>query len=333
MTLLDPERLALILLPIALAVGYVLLQRRRARFALRFSSVDLFDGVAPDRPGWRRHLAAGAYLAALALLVLGMARPVVAMQVPNTATIMLAVDVSYSMNATDVSPNRLAAAEDAATRFVDLVPSGTRLGLIAFSGAAQVVVAPTTNLDTVRTAIHQLKLGPGTAIGEAIYLGLQQLPKGVAPTVPATASPAPGSSAAVAGGASNAQAAGAIVLLSDGQTTVGRPDADAAAEAAAEGVPVSTIAFGTSSGSVVVQGQSIPVPVDAAALRAVAQKTGGQFFTAASADQVRAAFEDLGKAVGTTTQDREVTDYLVAAALGAAVLAAGASLAWFSRLP
>ncbi len=330
MTLLDPERLALILLPIALAVVYVVLQRRRTRYALRFSSVELFDGVAPNRPGWRRHIAAATYLAALALLVFGMARPVVATQVPNTPTIMLAVDVSASMNATDVSPNRITAAQAAASRFIDVVPAGTRVGLIAFSSSAQVVVAPTANLDTVRAAIGRLKLGEGTAIGEAIYLALEQLPKAEGSAAAAAATPAPGSSAAPG---SAVKQAGAIVLLSDGKTTVGRPNAGAAAQAAAAGVPVSTIAFGTPDGKVTIQGQTIPVPVDGAALQAVANTTGGQFYTAASADQVKAAFEHIGKAVGTTTEDREVTDYLVGAALAAAVLAAGASLAWFSRLP
>jgi len=332
MTLLSPERLALILLPIALAVAYLLLQRRRARYALRFSSVDLFDGVAPNRPGWRRHAAAGIYLGAIALLVFGMARPVIATQVPNAATIILAVDVSASMEATDVSPSRLAAAQAAANRFVDVVPAGTRVGLVAFSGSAQVVVAPTANLSSVRTAIGRLKLGPGTAIGDAIFLALQQLPK--AEDAPGSngsnaATPAPGAGAT----SGTARSAGAIVLLSDGKTTVGRANASAAAQAAAEGVHVSTIAFGTPNGSVVVQGQWIRVPVDAPALQAVARTTGGKFFAAASADQVRAAFEDIGKAVGTTTEDREVTDYLVAGALLAAVVAAGASLAWFSRLP
>jgi Ca-activated chloride channel family protein len=330
MTLLDPERLALILLPIALAVVYVVIQRRRARYALRFSSVELFDGVAPDRPGWRRHVAAVAYLAALAFLVFGLARPVVAMEVPATPTIMLAVDVSASMAATDVSPSRIGAAEDAATRFVDVVPKGTRVGLIAFSGGAQVVVAPTSDLDRVRTAIHQLSLGGGTAIGEAIYAALDQLPPGVDANTASAASPAPSSAA---GGDGTSSRAGAIVLLSDGKTTVGRSETGAAAQAAAEGVPVSTIAFGTPAGSVVVQGQLTAVPVDSSALQAVATATGGRFFTAATSDQVKAAFEDLGKAVGTTTEDREVTDYLVAAALVTAVVAAGASLAWFSRLP
>jgi Ca-activated chloride channel family protein len=327
MTLLDPERLALVLLPIALAAAYIVLQRRRTRYALRFSSLDLFDGVAPDRPGWRRHVAAAAYLAALLLLVVGMARPALAMDVPAKPTVVLAIDVSASMAATDVSPDRLAAAEAAAITFVDAMPSGARVGLVAFSDSAQVLVSPTGDLDRVRTAIRGLRLEQGTAIGEAIHTSLQQLPRNVAATPAATASPGP------SGAGDTTGRSGAIVLLSDGTTTVGRPNASAAAEASSEGVTVSTIAFGTASGSVVVQGQRISVPVDAPALAEIARSTGGQTFTAASADEVRAAFADIARTVGTTTEDREVTDYLVGAALVAAIGAAGASLAWFSRLP
>jgi Ca-activated chloride channel homolog len=337
MTLLDPERLALVLLPIALAAAYVALQRRRSRYALRFSSLELFDGVAPDRPGWRRHVAAAAYLAALLLLVVGMARPVLAMDVPAKPTVVLAIDVSASMAATDVSPDRLAAAEAAAITFVDAMPSGARVGLVAFADSAQVLVAPTEDLDRVRTAIRGLQLGQGTAIGEAIHASLEQLPRNVAATPASAASPDPSAQAAPSGTGSGSGAAtgrsGAIVLLSDGTTTVGRPNASAAAEAASEGVSVSTIAFGTASGSVVVQGQRVSVPVDGSALQDIARRTGGQSFTAVSADEVRAAFADIARKVGTTTEDREVTDYLVGAALVAAIGAAGASLAWFSRLP
>jgi Ca-activated chloride channel family protein len=334
MTLLDPERLALVLLPIALAAVYLAIQRRRSRYALRFSSLELFDGVAPDRPGWRRHVAAAAYLAALLLLVFGMARPVLAMDVPAKPTVMLAIDVSASMAATDVSPDRLAAAEAAAITFVDAMPSGSRVGLVAFADSAQVLVSPTQDLDRVRTAIRDLQLGQGTAIGEAIYTSLQQLPRNVAATpASAGASPSPSASSSSAASSTPNGRSGAIVLLSDGSTTVGRPNGPAAAEASAEGVTISTIAFGTSSGSVVIQGERIPVPVDASALQAIARATGGQSFSAASADEVRAAFADIAKKVGTTTEDREVTDYLIGAALVAAVGAAGASLAWFSRLP
>jgi Ca-activated chloride channel homolog len=327
-TLLAPERLALIFIPILLAAGYLLIQRRRSRYALRFTATALLDSVAPDRPGWRRHLPAAAYLATVCLLVLGAARPALAMNVSANPTIMLALDVSYSMNATDVSPSRIQAAETAASQFVDIVPAGTRIGLVAFSGTASVEVEPSTDHDQVKQAIASLQLGPGTAIGEAIYTSLAQLPKVAAPNVPA-GSTAPASST----DATVPQVAGSIVLLSDGKTTEGRPDADAAAAAKAAGVKVSTIAFGTANGTVVVQGETIPVPVDSAALQAVANTTGGQYFAAASADQVQAAYADIGSSVGTVHENREITDWLVGAALVAAVVAGAGSLAWFSRLP
>ncbi len=328
MTLLAPERLALILVPILLAAGYLLIQRRRSRYALRFTATALLDSVAPDRPGWRRHLPAAAYLAAVCLLVLGAARPALAMNVSASPTIMLALDVSYSMNATDVSPSRIQAAETAASQFVDIVPTGTKIGLVAFSGTASVEVEPTTDHDQVKQAIASLQLGPGTAIGEAIYTSLAQLPRVAAPNAPAASTaPADGTDA------TTPQVAGSIVLLSDGKTTEGRPDAGAAAAAKAAGVKVSTIAFGTASGTVVVQGETIPVPVDSAALQAVANTTGGQYFAAASADQVQAAYADIGSSVGTVHENREITDWLVGAALVAAVVAGAGSLAWFSRLP
>jgi len=328
-TLLAPERLALVFVPIALLIAYLVIQRRRSRYALRFTATELLDSVAPDRPGWRRHVPAAAYLLAVFLLVFGAARPALAMDVPDQPTIMLAIDVSYSMNATDVSPSRLQAAQAAATQFVGLVPNGTKIGLVAFSGTARVTVTPTADREALDQAIAQLQLGPGTAIGEAIYASLEELPKAApAPVQSPSADGSSGSDASVA-----PQVAGSIVLLSDGKTTEGRPDVDAANAAKAAGVPVSTIAFGTASGTVVVQGQTIPVPVDAAALQSVAETTGGKFFAAASAEQLQAAYADLGSSVGTTHQQREVTDWLVGAALLAAVMAGAGSLAWFSRLP
>lgn len=334
MTLLAPERLALVLVPILLMVGYLIAQRRRTRYVLRFTAVDLLDTVAPDRPGWRRHLPALAFLAAVSLLVVGMARPALALEAPSKPTVILALDVSYSMDATDVSPNRISAARAAAHRFLDTVPAGTRVGLVAFSGSARALVQPTGDLDAVRAAVDRLRLGPGTAIGEAIYTSLEQLPRvpdasgGGSPS----SSPRPlttGDDAETTGD----QAAGSIVLLSDGKTTMGRSDAGAAKAAKARGVPVSTIAFGTPSGRVTIDGQSLAVPVDEAALRSVATATGGRAFEAASAEQLTSVFEDLGRRVGVVREQREVTDYLIGAALVAAVAAAAGSLAWFSRLP
>ena len=147
---------------------------------------------------------------------------------------MLAMDVSASMEARDVAPTRLDAAKAAATKFVDAVPAGTRVGLVAFSDSARVLVGPTGNLDDVRRAIANLRLGAGTAIGEAIYASLDQLPKATPMASPGTVTPGASASPSVAG--SSIRRAGAIVLLSDGKTTVGRPNDQATAEAVAEGV-------------------------------------------------------------------------------------------------
>lgn len=310
MTFLAPERMALLLVPIALGLGYLWLQRRRSRYALRFTDLDLLDTVAPDRPGWRRHLPAAVFLVAMLVLTTGLARPALATEVPQSATVVVALDVSYSMRAEDVAPNRLVAAQAAARRFIEIVPPDLRVGLVVFDESARAVVAPTTNHDRLLGAIGRLKLGPGTAIGEGIYTSLEQL-----------------------GRAGDGSGIGSVVLLSDGSTTAGRSEREAAREAADLGVPVSTIAFGTPDGTIQMAFQTVPVPVDREALRGVATATGGRFFEAASADELRVVFEELGGKVEVEVEQEEVTDHFVAVALVLALAAAAGSLLWFSRLP
>lgn len=309
MSFLSPERLWLLGLPGLLLVAYLLFLLRRSRFAVRFTNLELLDRVAPDRAGWRRHLTAALMLVALASLVVALARPTVEREVPRElATVVLAMDTSLSMEAVDVTPSRIAAAQAAALRFLGGVPDQIRVALIDFAGDAKALVPPTTDRALLARAVAQLDLREGTAIGEAIFLALDVL------ALEDRAIPA------------------AVIVLSDGETTMGRPDAQAAAAAVAEGVPVSTVAFGTDRGTVVVEGTEIPVPVNAGALRAVAEETGGAFFSADTADELGRVFDVLGSEIGFVLEDREVAEWFVAGALLAAVLAAIGSLAWFSRL-
>lgn len=311
MTFLAGSRLWLMLAVAAVAAAYVFLQRRRRHHAVRFTNLDLLASVAPSRPGWRRHVAAGVLVGALAVLVVGFARPTMTQRVPrDQATLMLAIDTSISMQATDVAPSRLAAAQRAATDFVELLPSGFRLGLITFDGNARVLVAPTTEHDSVIAAIGTLRLGQRTAAGEAVFTALDTL--------------------AAEKAAENDAAR--IVLMSDGATTTGRPVAMAAAAAAEAKVPVSTIAFGTDEGTVTFSGQTVPVPVDREAMQDLAETTGGTFFEAASGEELTAVYRDIGSTVAYRTIRNEITATWTG--VGLVLLAAGLvlSMLWSGRI-
>jgi Ca-activated chloride channel family protein len=320
MSFFAPERLWLLVGVAVLAIAYVLLQGRRSRYAVRFTSMELLDVVAPNRPGWRRHLPAISFLLALATLVVAYAQPNIEDQVPRErATVVMALDVSLSMEADDVDPNRFEAAKAAATNFVGLIPEKINLGLVVFDGVARVQVAPTTDRQLMVDAIQRLELGESTAIGEAIFASLDAIAS-VPPDDEGTIPPA------------------RVVLMSDGVTQQGRPNEDAAEEARTRGIPVSTISFGTPFGQIVYEepGQApqlVDVPVDQEQLRAIADATSGTFFTAESAGELEQVYTDIGSSVGFVTTDREITDWFVAGALALLALTAALSLAFFSRLP
>lgn len=315
-----PELLVLILVPLALAVGYAVMQSRRSAYAVQFTNLDLLDEIAPDRPGWRRHLPAIALLLALVFLVIALARPTRAEEVPvEASTVVLALDTSISMDARDVEPRRLDAAQDAALRFMDEVPAQVRVGLVSFAETAEAVVAPTANHDQVRRAIERLVLRPGTAIGEALLTSVDLITADLA--------------AIAAEQDSDEPTPATVVVLSDGDTTAGRPNAVGVAAAVREAITVSTISFGTVNGTIVFQGQIVPVPSNGRALREIADATGGRFFDAESAAQLTEVFETLGVAVGFTTERVEVTVPFMAAALILGSAAGVTSLAWFQRLP
>jgi Ca-activated chloride channel family protein len=273
--------------------------------------------VAPRRPGWRRHLTFGLLLLALTVLAIGVARPAAAVRVPrDRATVMLDLDVSLSMEATDVLPTRLQAAKKAADEFADLLPKRVNLGLVSFAGSANVLVPPTYDRAPFKKAVSTLQLANRTAIGEAIFASLDAIR-----TFAATAT-APGEKAPPA----------RIVLLSDGGNTWGRSIDSAIAAARSAHVAVSTIAFGTPTGTVTYDGQTLPVPADRSALSHIAAQTGGSFHTAASVQELETVYKDIGSQIGYSTEHRDISWRFLTAGLLVLLAAAGSALLWAGRL-
>lgn len=322
---LAPGRLAVLALPLALALGYLFLQARRRRYALRFTTVEMLDGIAPDRPGWRRHLTAVGLVLAVVTATLAFARPVVAGESQQSVRlVVLAIDTSISMDAADVPPTRVDAAREAAGVFLESVPEGVAVGVVGFDGTARELISPTTRLDAVQRVIDasvtRRSLGEGTAIGEAVFAGVDAIESTW--TELDTKKP------------DGEEPLGTIVLLSDGDTTQGRSNEDAASAARSAGIPVHTIAFGTDAGIISDPlAGATPVPVNDAALRKLASQTGGKALTAETADQLNDVYEELGQSVTVEKEQVEVGDWFAGAALAILSLAGLGSLTWFGRLP
>lgn len=318
---LHPGRLWLLLGLIGFVGVYVWTLLRRRKYIVRFSSNRLIDQIAPRRPGLGRHITAALFLIGLAVGTLGVAQPFKNERIPKQrATIILAMDTSLSMKATDVSPSRIEASKNAAKAFVGSLPPALNLGLVSFDTGARVDVDPTTDRSRVKQSIDKLKLRQGTAIGDAVQASLDliaEVPKGEdGKAVPAV-----------------------IVLLSDGSTTVGTPTEDAIPLARKAGVPVWTIAFGTPDGVISVQDPSsgenvtVSVPVDAEALARLSSGTGGDSFLAQSAEDLSAVYSKLGSSIGYEVEKREVTFRYFVVALSVLALSGLASLLFFQRIP
>src|SRR6476469_10703441 len=246
MTFQSPVWLLALLAVAALVALYVVLQLRRKAYAARFTNVALLGSLVPKRPGWKRHLAFGVVALGLAALVLSLAVPSTVVKVPRErATVMMALDVSLSMKATDIEPSRFQAMQKAATKFVDVLPGRINLGLVSFAGTASTLVTPTTDRPQVRSAIDNLHLAESTAIGEAVFTSLS--------------------------------------AIENFQSTLKGAGEKAPPAAKA---PVSTIAFGTDYGTLDRDGETVPVPVDRAALNEIADQTGGSYSEAAPAQQI-----------------------------------------------
>jgi len=312
---LQPWWLLALLPVLAIAGMYVWRQFRRKAYAVRFTNVDLLRTLAPRGLGWRRHLAAGAFLLSLLVLASALARPSIdAEESLERATVILAIDVSLSMEADDVTPSRIEAAQQAAKEFVAELPEGYNIGLVAFAKSANVLVSPTKDRAAVSQAIDGLVLAEATATGEAVFTSLEAIR--LVPTDGAQGPPP-----------------ARIVLLSDGYRTSGRSVEEAAAAASAANVPVSTIAFGTDDGQVQIGNQVQRVPVDRFALAELAEATNGFFYEAASVGELNQVYEDMGSSIGQRTVPREITQWYAALALLLALGAAVLSLLWTSRLP
>lgn len=315
----SPFLLVLLLLVPALAALWVVLERRRRAQAARFSSPALLPNIVGERPGRRRLVPLALFLLGIAALTTAAARPHAKVTVPRKeATILLAVDVSRSMQAQDVAPTRLAAARKAADAFLAKVPALYRVGVIGIGSRAFVAVPPTIDRGLAHNALESLTPSEGTALGDAIALGtkIAKRQRAADGFVPPTS----------------------MLLISDGARDGGRTDPVAAAKhAKAAHMPVSTVLVGTPAGIVTVPltggyQEQIHVPANVGALRTIARDSGGRFYRARTADALKHVYEQLATRTGHTTKDRQISDVFAAGGLILLLTGAALSALWFRRL-
>jgi Ca-activated chloride channel homolog len=322
MNFLEPQRLWLLLVVPLLVGVYWALQLRKSAYAVRFTNMALLDTVAPRRTNWRQHAAV-----ALALLTLGgaivlFAQPSKVVRVPASVTshytVVLTIDVSLSMAATDVAPSRIGAAEAAAKKFLAQLPANFRAGLVKFAGTASLVVAPTTNHHRVARALNGLQLAERTATGEGIYTSLDVIKQDLGTAAKKDAS---------------GHVPALIVMLSDGYRTSGRNQNDAARAAKAQGVRVYTVALGTPRGIVSAQGDTVSVPVKTEELQQVSKISGGKSYVASTPNDLLNAYHAVGTQLVYTTERRDATSTYLPYLLVLLFLSTGAGLFVASRWP
>jgi Ca-activated chloride channel family protein len=327
--------LTLLLVPLVL-LGFLLVQRRRSRYAVRFTNLEVLSSVVTRKSAWRRYVPVALFLLALAVASVALARPRVPTSVPREdASVVLTLDTSGSMLAQDVKPTRLGAAQEAVRRFLGKVPDKFRVGMVAFSSEAQVVAPLTTERDVAENSLDLLFPGAGTAIGDALQRSVQLARGATQPDAPDDSKTPP---AATTPADKSKRPITAIILLSDGFQTRGvLQPLEGAQLAKAARIPVYTVALGTPEG-VVSFGQGpyarqIPVPPDPDTLREIARTTGGEFFAVSSGARLNQVYERLGSKLGRTKKQREVT-YAFLGVSAVLLLGAGAlSALWSQRLP
>ncbi len=331
----------LLLLPLLVGL-YVWLLKRKRKTTVRLASINVAR-LAATRPHWRRHVPPVLLLLALAALLVATARPVAVLTLPLAErTIILAMDVSGSMRAEDVKPNRLVASQEAAKTFVNNLPREVRVGVISFAGTAAVVQAPTQSREDVIAAIDRFQLQRGTATGSGIILSLATLfpDHGIEiqhvtgqRNFPGKAINEKKDEKKFTPVAPGSYASAAIIMLTDGQRTTGPDPLDAAKMAAERGVRVYTVGIGTASGEIIgFEGWSMRVRLDEETLKNVSVLTHGEYFYAGTADDLKKVYEGLSSRMVVERKETEVTAILAAAAALLTVLAAGLSVLWFGRI-
>ncbi|MFC5522973.1 VWA domain-containing protein [Polaromonas jejuensis] len=352
MTFLWPQFLWLLLALPLLVVMYVWLMRRKKKMALRYASLSIVREAMGKGQSIRRHIPPLLFLLSLAAMLVASSRPFAVVSLPSqNETIMLAMDVSGSMRATDVQPNRLVASQNAAKAFLADLPRNVRVGIVAFAGTAAVVQQPTLSREDLISAIDKFQLQRGTAIGNGIVMALAELfpdagidlasmqygrerTRGISldqtAKEDASGKDAKKDFIPVAPGS---YTSGAIILLTDGQRTSGVDSLDAAKLAADRGVRVYTVGIGTVEGEIIgFEGWSMRVKLDEETLKSIARATQAEYFYAGSASDLKKVYETLSSKLTVEKKETEISGLLALAAAALALLSAGLSLAWFNRI-
>jgi Ca-activated chloride channel homolog len=345
MNFLWPEFLWLLAAVPLLVALYVWLMRRKKKMALRYASLSIVKEAMGGAQSLKRHIPPALFLLAMVAMLLAAARPVAVVTLPsNQQTIILAMDVSGSMRATDVQPSRLVAAQNAAKSFLAELPRHVRVGIVAFAGSAQVAQLPTTNREDLVTAIDRFQLQRATATGNAIVISLatlfpdagidlQSLASGRERERGVAIDAEKKSKKELAPVAPGSYTSAAIIMLTDGQRTTGVDPLDAAKLAAERGVRVYTVGIGTVDGETIgFEGWSMRVRLDEETLKAIAQKTDAEYFYAGTAHDLKKVYTALSSKLTVEKKETEISALFAMAAAALALVSAGLSLLWFNRI-
>jgi Ca-activated chloride channel family protein len=346
MTFLWPEMLWLFLLVPALVAAYFYLLRRKRQTALRYANLSMVKEALGSGQKYRRHIPPALFLLALIAMIFAIARPAAVVTLPSQhRTIILAMDVSGSMRATDVQPNRITAAQNAAKAFVKDQPSNVRIGIVSFAGTAAVVQPPTQNREDLVAAIDRFQLQRATAIGSGIIVSLATIFPDAGIDVSALIYGRNGLRGVPLDQAGKTEkkefkpvapgsyTSAAIILLTDGQRTTGPDSIDAARMAADRGVRIFTVGFGTKSGETIgFEGWSMRVRLDEETLKTIASMTRGEYFYAGTATDLNKVYQSLNSRFLMEKKDMEISALFAAAAAVAALVSAVLSLLWFNRI-